>query len=282
MRYRLKVVAVWIAHLVTWPLAIPAILDYKLWKSERMFDFSAKLLSLMPGRIGQYLRTSFYMQTLSECHYDLYIGFASFFSHITAEVGRDVKIGSFSIVGTAALHDHVVIGSRVSILSGKYQHGGGNRGRDLRNNSLQFERVTIGANTWLGEGSVVMANVGSDCIVSAGSVVTKPVPDGMTAVGNPARFVNFGERRPAYREALRTDGSTALAYVLPILFAGALIAFHAPRADSSAYVGVDKVADSNTAAHAGGDADPPKKPLARMRHDAVAMSPLPVVQRIKQ
>lgn len=234
MRYRLKVVAVWIAHLVTWPFAIPAILDYKLLKSERMFDFSAKLLSLMPGRVGQYLRTSYYMQTLSECHYDLFIGFASFFSHITAQVGRDVKIGSFSIVGTAALHDHVVIGSRVSVLSGKYQHGGGKRGRDLRNNSLHFERVAIGANTWLGEGAVVMANVGSDCIVSAGSVITKPVPDGMTAVGNPARFVNFGERKPAERESLPSGSSTALAYVLPFLFAGALIAFHAPRADSAA------------------------------------------------
>lgn len=232
MRYRLKILMVWIAHLVTWPFAIPAILDYKIFKSERMFDFSAKLLSLAPGRLGQYLRTSYYMQTLSECHYDLYIGFASFFSHITATVGRDVKIGSFSIIGTAALGDHVVIGSRVSILSGKYQHGGGKRGRDLKNNSLHFERVAIGENTWLGEGSVVMSNVGSDCIVSAGSVVTKPIPDGMTAVGNPARFMNF-ERKPAYREPMPNSGTTALAYVLPILLASALVVLHPERADSA-------------------------------------------------
>lgn len=233
MRYRLKVLVVWIAHLVTWPFAIPAILDYKLLKSERMFDFSAKLLSLLPGKLGQYLRTSYYMQTLSECHYDLYIGFASFFSHITACVGRDVKIGSFSIIGTAALSDHVVIGSRVSILSGKYQHGGGKRGRDLKSNSLHFERVSIGENTWLGEGSVVMSNVGRNCIVSAGSVVTKAIPDGMTAVGNPARFVNFGERKQVFQEPLSSSGTTALAYVLPLLLASALMVLDPERADSA-------------------------------------------------
>lgn len=228
MRYRLKVLAVWIAHLVTWPFAIPAIADYRVLKSERMFDFSAKLLSLLPGRIGQYLRTSYYMQTLSRCHYDLSVGFGSFFSHITAAVGRDVKIGSFSIVGTADLGDHVVIGSRVSVLSGKYQHGGGKRGRDLKHNAVQFERVTIGENTWLGEGSVVMSNVGRDCIVSAGSVVTKPIPDGMVAVGNPARHVNFGERAPVCQETLSAkSGTTALAYVLPILLASAFIMWRA-------------------------------------------------------
>ncbi|MBD3315030.1 MAG: hypothetical protein GF344_04530 [Chitinivibrionales bacterium] len=49
--------------------------------------------------------------------------------------------------------------------------------------------VTIGERTWIGEGAVVMDNVCADSIVSAGSVVTKPAPDNITAVGNPARFI---------------------------------------------------------------------------------------------
>jgi len=34
-----------------------------------------------------------------------------------------------------------------------------------------------------------MADVGEHCIVGAGSVVTKPIPDFSVAVGNPARVI---------------------------------------------------------------------------------------------
>ena len=52
-----------------------------------------------------------------------------------------------------------------------------------------FERVTIGADSWIGNRSVVMADVGRRCVVGAGSVVTKALPDGSLAVGAPARPV---------------------------------------------------------------------------------------------
>ncbi|MHB8254067.1 MAG: acyltransferase [Acidiferrobacter sp.] len=197
MRYEVKVVAVCIAHLVTWPLALPALIAYRSLGSERIFDFCAKLLSLLPGRTGQYLRASFYMQTLNRCHYDLAVGFGSFFSHPSAEVGRCVGIGSFSIIGTARLSDDVMVASRVSVLSGKYQHGGGARGRSIKGNALELQMVHIGEGSWLGEGCLVMADIGRHCIVSAGSVVTKAVPDNATAVGNPARFLRYVDKSGA-------------------------------------------------------------------------------------
>lgn len=49
--------------------------------------------------------------------------------------------------------------------------------------------VTIGNNVWLG-GNVTITpgvTIGDDCIIGAGSVVTKDIPAGMIAVGNPAR-----------------------------------------------------------------------------------------------
>lgn len=197
MRYEVKVAVVCAAHLVTWPFSLPALVAHKAFGSERVFDFSAKLLSLWPGRIGQFLRASFYMQTLSVCHYDLAVGFGSFFSHPGAEVGRGVGIGSFSIVGTAKLGNDVMVASRVSILSGKYQHGGGVRGRHIKGNALELRAVHVGEGSWLGEGCLVMADVGRRCIVSAGSVVTKSMPDDTTAVGNPARFLRYAETSEA-------------------------------------------------------------------------------------
>jgi len=49
--------------------------------------------------------------------------------------------------------------------------------------------VEIGENSWLGNGTILLADVGARCIVGAGTVVTKPLPDGVIAVGNPARIV---------------------------------------------------------------------------------------------
>ncbi|MFB9572757.1 sugar O-acetyltransferase [Streptomyces yanii] len=51
--------------------------------------------------------------------------------------------------------------------------------------------VTIGDNVWLGGGVIVCPGVtiGADTVVGAGSVVTKDLPSGVLAVGNPARVI---------------------------------------------------------------------------------------------
>jgi maltose O-acetyltransferase len=51
--------------------------------------------------------------------------------------------------------------------------------------------VTIGDNVWLGGGVIVCPGVtiGADTVVGAGAVVTSDLPEGVLAVGNPARVV---------------------------------------------------------------------------------------------
>jgi acetyltransferase-like isoleucine patch superfamily enzyme len=175
---------------VTWPFAQPASLLYKWRGSEALFDFSAKLFSLVPGKIGQYLRTSFYMQTLSGCHADLAVSFGSFFSRPTASVGRLVTIGSFSIIGNAQIGDEVMVASRTSILSGRNHHGSIRTG--VQHNEVTYGKVTIGSNCWIGEGVIVMASIGANCIVGAGAVVTKPFGSDLVLAGNPARILPGG------------------------------------------------------------------------------------------
>jgi len=187
MSYKLKAVIVWIMHLLTWPFSISSWLVYKLFGSEEVFSFSAKLLSLVPGKLGQYLRTSFYCITLDECKYDLSVGFASFFAHPTARAGRSVVVGSFSIIGSADLGNNILVSSRVSIMSGKYQHD--MEGGDESASKVNYQMIKIGDDTWLGESSLVMADIAGDSTVSAGSVVTKPMPAKTIAIGNPARFL---------------------------------------------------------------------------------------------
>jgi acetyltransferase-like isoleucine patch superfamily enzyme len=49
--------------------------------------------------------------------------------------------------------------------------------------------VRIGAGTWIGSAAVVMADVGRDSVVGAGSVVTRPLGDRVIAAGVPAKVL---------------------------------------------------------------------------------------------
>ncbi|MFH8468499.1 sugar O-acetyltransferase [Streptomyces sp. NPDC017991] len=51
--------------------------------------------------------------------------------------------------------------------------------------------ITLGNNVWLGGGATVLpgVSIGDNSVIGAGSVVTRDVPAGVVAVGNPARPV---------------------------------------------------------------------------------------------
>ena len=76
----------------------------------------------------------------------------------------------------------------------------------LRARSLQYNLpVRIGRNCWIGAGALIMPGVtiGDDTVVGAGSVVTKDLPAGVLAVGNPCRVlrpVNEHDRAFYYRD----------------------------------------------------------------------------------
>lgn len=64
--------------------------------------------------------------------------------------------------------------------------------------------IDIGDDAWLGYGVIVLSGVriGAGAVVGAGSVVTREVPDGAVAVGNPARVIRMrGDLAPAARRA---------------------------------------------------------------------------------
>jgi len=56
----------------------------------------------------------------------------------------------------------------------------------------EFSRpITIGSDVWVGAGAILCPGVriGSRSVIGAGSVVTRDIPDGVIAVGNPCRVI---------------------------------------------------------------------------------------------
>lgn len=85
------------------------------------------------------------------------------------------------------LGDGVLFGPNVSIYCGTHSVS-------VRERKEGLERslpVSIGADTWVGGGSIIMAGVriGRGCTIGAGSVVTRDVPDWSVAAGSPCRVL---------------------------------------------------------------------------------------------
>ena len=86
-----------------------------------------------------------------------------------------VRIGSYSLFGPA-----VQIYTPMHPLNA-----------ELRRSEEYGKPVDIGSDVWVGGGAIILPGVriGSRCVIGAGSVVTRDVPDGMFAAGNPCRVI---------------------------------------------------------------------------------------------
>ena len=61
-----------------------------------------------------------------------------------------------------------------------------------RNKGLEYARpITVGSDVWFGAKVCVLPGVtiGDNCVIGAGSVVTRDIPSGSLAVGNPCRVI---------------------------------------------------------------------------------------------
>ena len=69
--------------------------------------------------------------------------------------------------------------------------------------------ITIGNNVWIGGNAVILpgVNIGDNVVIAAGSVVTKDIPSGVIAAGNPCRVVReiTEEDRKYYFKNLEFD-----------------------------------------------------------------------------
>lgn len=99
---------------------------------------------------------------------------------------------SFLVGSRIVIEDDVLFASNILVSSETH---GINPESDLpyKDQDTDFDagEVVIGSGSWIGENAIILPGVkiGKKCIIGAGSVVTKSIPDYSMAVGNPARVV---------------------------------------------------------------------------------------------
>lgn len=186
-----------ILHTLSLTIAFPLALTSGFGRIEALFRFWAHSCALAPGLPGDYLRTAYYRLTLEECSMESRIDFGSFFAHPQAKVARGVYIGCHCVLGRTSIGERTQIASGVQVLSGGQQHPRNAEGRIVGAEHGIFRTVRIGADCWIGAGSIVLAEVGNGTTLGAGSVVVYPVPADSIAVGNPARVVGRTHARRA-------------------------------------------------------------------------------------
>jgi len=137
-------------------------------------DARRRILTELFGRGGD----SVWMQPPFFCDYgaNIHLGERVFFNFncVVLDV-CPVRIGSFTLFGPA-----------VQIYTAMHPLDA-----ELRRREEFGKPVVIGSDVWVGGGAVILPGVriGSRAVVGAGSVVTRDVPGGVLAAGNPCRVI---------------------------------------------------------------------------------------------
>lgn len=115
------------------------------------------------------------------------------------DYGSQVRLGArvyvnagciFLDAAAITLGDDVQLGPGVQLLTSDHPRDAAERAAGLES----AHPISIEARAWLGGGVIVLPGVeiGQDVVIGAGSVVTRSVPPGVTAAGNPCRVIRHG------------------------------------------------------------------------------------------
>jgi acetyltransferase-like isoleucine patch superfamily enzyme len=138
-----------------------------------------------------------------------FVGFNAFLHGLRGvQIGREVKIAHDVLLdpvepGSIILEDYVTISPRVTIFAHTnptlplYEYMG----------PRKVDPVQVREGSWIGTGAIILpgATIGRYCVIGAGSVVTKDIPDFTLALGIPATPVKSLERAYKIPETATRD-----------------------------------------------------------------------------
>jgi len=108
------------------------------------------------------------------------------------KIGNHVGIGQFASIGGSGgvtIGDNSIIGQYFSCHPENHNYG--DKDKLIREQGTTRSEIVIGSNCWIGSKVTVLAGVkiGNGCVIAAGSVVTKDIPENSIAAGIPAKVL---------------------------------------------------------------------------------------------
>ena len=105
-------------------------------------------------------------------------------------IGYYTRIGLHNtIIGPVTIGNHVNLAQGITVTA--LNHNFSESDKRIDEQGVSTGQVVIGDDVWIGANAVVLPNVsiGCHCVVAAGAVVTKDVPDGCVVAGVPAKII---------------------------------------------------------------------------------------------
>lgn len=182
-----------------WPLIYTV--KARVLGKDHAYEWLAQSASRWAGLSGIYLRRALYRRVVSRIGRNVVISYGTLLNKTSVELGDNVYIGGYSILGDVRIGADTLIADHVVIPSGNAQHGVSLLDRPIKQQPGVFRTIFIGTDCWIGSGAVILADVGSHCVIAAGAVVTSRVEDFKIVAGNPARVIADRRERAAESQA---------------------------------------------------------------------------------
>jgi virginiamycin A acetyltransferase len=185
VRETIKALARAVATVAASPLILSFYVRAALMGRNQALLASTQTLAIVPGLLGQYLRRAFLTHAIAHCAPTAVIEWGTLIADVGTRIGDHTYIGPCCHIGLADIGRDVLIAPCVHIPSGRHTHAIDDPDTALRNQIRQATMVHIGANSWIGSGAVVMADVGQ--------AATRPIQGYSVAAGSPARVIRARE-----------------------------------------------------------------------------------------
>lgn len=181
-------------------------LAYWLLKSK-IIDRKIRLLrfpNIIRGR--RFINFGEGLTTGVNCRFECFPGVQPYSQKLV--FGNNVQLNDYVHIvamDSVKIGDNVLMASHIFISDnshGSYKGDENDSNPDIPPIQREYATapVSIGDNTWIGEGVMIMpgVNIGKGCVIGAHSIVNKSIPDYTVAVGSPAKVIkkfNFETNR---------------------------------------------------------------------------------------
>ncbi|GAA4092877.1 acyltransferase [Mucilaginibacter panaciglaebae] len=185
-----KIVYNLLMSILAMPVALLLIIAGKLAILCRAYSEISIIASKIPLGYGVTVRYIYYKFTLKSLGSNVKFKYGTFCQYPTAVIGNRVLFGYYNAIGEVSIGDDVIVGGFVNFVSGTRQHSFEDHSQPISTQKATGRTtIHIGSDVWIGSNALIAADVGSRCVIAAGSILIRPAESRAVYGGNPAKLI---------------------------------------------------------------------------------------------